>query len=85
MADDLPPGVERGKPWDDPRLMIGWDEGRAGSPYTFEGRLARSANALNSLSSSDPYFRRRARRRMALLLAISLLPIVLSLVLFLRS
>ena len=64
--------------------MIGWEEGRVGSPYTVEGRVARAANAADALTSSDPEFRTRMRRRTSVLYAVLLLPTLATIVLILK-
>jgi hypothetical protein len=85
VMDDLPEGVERVQPWDDPRVGRHPDPGRFGSPYTFEGQLARSNNILNSLTSRDPVFRRKARRRfLSVYLFLWVAPVVLTVIAVLR-
>ena len=85
VVEDLPPGVERVRPWEDPRLMIGWEDGRADSPYTVEGRIARAGHAAGSLVSKDPVFRSRARRRVAILYVLMLLPSLAGIILILKA
>ena len=85
MVEELPPGVERVRPWEDPRLMVGWEDGRADSPYTVEGRIARASNAAASLVSKDPAYRSRMRRRVSIIYVLMLLPSLAGLVLILKS
>ena len=64
--------------------MIGWEDGRADSPYTVEGRIARAGNVASSLTSRDPVFRKRARRRAAVLYALLLLPSMLGVIMLVK-
>jgi len=56
------------------RPGIDYDNGRDGSPYSFEGGMARGWNIVGSLTSPDARFRRRATRRMMVFWAVTLLP-----------
>lgn len=57
---DLPTGPPPG---------LGYDPGREGSPYSFEGGMARGWNVIGSLTSPDPVFRRKAQRRFLIMRA----------------
>ena len=56
--DDDEPAAVTGPP-----PGLGYDPGREGSPYTFEGAQARGWNVIGSLLSPDPVFRRKAQLR----------------------
>jgi len=56
------------------RPGIDYDNGRDGSPYSFEGSMARNWNVIGSLTSRDPRFRRKAARVMAVFWAVTVLP-----------
>ena len=59
------------------RPGIDYDAGREGSPYSFEGSMARNWNIIGSLTSPDARFRRMATRRMTLFWIVMALPFVL--------